>query len=99
MFQNFGLSIAWLDLAVEFLKEMVLYLAFFVGIMLMVSKQSVERLNQDFQKEAGIRKRIWPQLENKASFAIDRILLKHSFWTGLFIAITSFSFLLADKIS
>lgn len=99
MFQNLGLNIVWLDVALEFLKEMMLYLAFFIGIMLMVSRQSVERLNADFQKEVGIRKRIWPQVENKASFVIDRILLKYSFWTGLFIAITSFLFLLADKVS
>ncbi len=97
MLEDFGLGYG-LDAVLEFLVEMMLYLAFFVGIMLMVSRQSVERLNQDFQKEVGIRKRIWPQVENKASFFIDRILLKYSFWTGLCIAITSFSFILAQKI-
>ena len=98
MLENFGLGSS-LDLAVTFLVEMMLYLAFFIGLMLMVSRQAVERLNEDFKKEAGLRKRIWPKLENKVSFAIDKIVLKYSFWSGLFIAIASFMFLLSYKLS
>ena len=81
----------------EFLWDLMLSLSFFIGIFLVVSREAVECLNRDFQKELGWRKYVITQLEGKKFMFIDIFILKYPVWIGLVIAVTSFMLLLARR--
>lgn len=80
-----------------FLWDLMLSFTFFIGIFLVVSREAVECLNRDFQKELGWRKYIITQLEGKKFLFIDALILKYPVWIGLFISIISFVLLLMHK--
>lgn len=80
-----------------FLWNLMLSFTFFIGIFLIVSKEAIECLNRDFQKEFGWRKNIATQLESKKFVFIDMFVLKYSVWIGLLISVISFVLLLMYK--
>ncbi|MFP4473600.1 MAG: hypothetical protein ACLFPX_07040 [Candidatus Omnitrophota bacterium] len=88
----------WVDLGLndswQLIVEIMLCMTFFIGIMLVVSAESVTILNRDFQKEIGFRKRFFPKLEDAKESPIDRAILQRPFWFGILIAVTSFLLLL-----
>lgn len=81
----------------SFLWELMLSFTFFIGIFLIVSREAVECLNRDFQREFGWRKYIITQIETKKFVFIDAFILKYPIWIGLIITITSFVLLLMQR--
>lgn len=75
----------------------LLSLAFFVGIMLIVSQEAFILFNKALSKEMGIRKRYLPRLENKNYPYIDLLILKYPLIAGLVIAVTAFILLLVYR--
>lgn len=82
----------------SFLWELMLSFTFFIGIFLVVSREAVECLNRDFQRELGWRKYVITQIETKKFMFIDAFILKYPIWVGLLIAITSFVLLLVRRM-
>ncbi len=92
MWEEFGVFEAgWV------LWDLMISFTFFIGIFLIISREAVECLNRDFQKELGWRKYIIPQLEGKKFLFIDAFILKYPVWIGLTISIISFVLLLIRK--
>ena len=95
-------SINWLDSlgltdAGKFLSYLMIAAAFFVGIMLLVSAEAFELFDKELRKEYGMKKRLFPQIEDRKYEFVDYILLKCRFISGLIITIISFIFLLIYK--
>ncbi len=80
--------------AVQFFFKLMLSIAFFIGIMLMVSQQALVILNNDLQKEYGVKKRLIGGIENRQINTVDRLLLKYPLVAGILIASSAFSLLL-----
>lgn len=78
----------------SFLWELMLSFTFFIGIFLIISREAIECLNRDFQREYGWRKYVITQLENKKFMFIDAFIMKYPIWVGLVISTTSFILLL-----
>lgn len=83
--------------AVKLFIYIMLAFAFFVGILLLVSDQAFSLFNKDLQREYGIRKRMFPKVEDSKYEFIDFLLLKHRFISGLLISIIAFILLLLYK--
>ena len=81
----------------DFLWDLMLSLSFFIGIFLIVSREAVECLNKDFQRELGWRKYVITQLEGKKFMFIDAFVLKYPVWIGLLISVTAFMLLLSHR--
>ena len=92
MFEDLGILAAG-----SFLWELMLSFTFFIGIFLIVSREAVECLNRDFQRELGWRKYVIPQLEGKKFLFIDAFILKYPIWMGIVISTASFVMLLAHR--
>ncbi len=86
-----------LDISLKFLFKLMLSLAFFVGILLMVSQEAMQVFHKNLQKEFGLKRRIAPKLEDDASDIVDRVLIKYRVLAGLLIAMCSFFLLLIYK--
>ena len=71
--------------------------AFFVGILLMVSQEAFDSFNRDLQKEYGIKRRLFPKIEDSNFNFIDYLLLKNRLIAGLLITVISFVLLLIYK--
>ena len=83
--------------AVKLFIYIMLAFAFFVGILLLVSDQAFSIFNKDLQREYGIRKRMFPKVEDSKYEFIDFLLLKYRFISGLLISIIAFILLLIYK--
>ena len=90
-------AILGLTESMRFLVFLMLSFSFFIGIVLMVSHEAFAHLNQAFQKEYGLKKRLLPKLENIRVSFIDWIVLKYRFIAGLLISVLSFLLLLLYK--
>ncbi len=75
----------------------MLAFAFFVGVLLLVSDQAFNMFNKDLQREYGIKKRLFPKIEDSRFEFIDFLLLKYRFISGLLIAVIAFILLLIYK--
>ena len=78
----------------DFIYTIALCFAFFMGIMLIVSREAVECLNKDFQREYGWKRYVLSQLEEPKYKFIDAVVMKYPLWVGLLVSITSFLLLL-----
>ena len=78
----------------SFLWELMLAFTFFIGIFLIVSREAVECLSRDFQREYGWKRYVLSQLEARKYMWIDSFILKYPIWIGLIISVTSFLLLL-----
>jgi len=81
----------------RFLWNLMLALAFFIGIFLIVSREAVECLNRDCQREFGWRKYVLYELEGRRFGFIDAFVLKYPIWVGLVISVTAFILLLVNR--
>ena len=81
----------------SFLWELMLSFTFFIGIFLIISREAIECLNRDFQREYGWRKYVITQLENKKFMFIDAFIMKYPIWVGLVISVVSFVLLLMRR--
>lgn len=89
-------SLELLDAVKLFIYIMISF-AFFVGILLLVSDQAFSLFSKDLQREYGIRKRMFPKVEDSKYEFIDFLLLKYRFISGLLISIIAFVLLLIYK--
>jgi len=83
--------------AVEFFIYLMLAFAFFVGILLVVSEEAFSMFNKELQKEYGLKKRLFPKIEDSWYDFIDFLMLKYRFLSGLLISIIAFLLLLVYK--
>ena len=88
------MEILGLTVPIRFLANLMLSLAFFVGILLMVSRDAFVTLNKDLQREYGIKRRMAQKLEDVHIDVVDRTFLKYPVPAGLLIAIAAFILLL-----
>ena len=92
MFEVFGL-----DISAKILEDLMLSFSFFVGIVLMVSREAFGAFHKALQKEYGLKRRLSPKLENTRSDIIDKILIKYRVFAGVVISITAFFLLLLNR--
>ncbi|MFA5088949.1 MAG: hypothetical protein WC552_07950 [Candidatus Omnitrophota bacterium] len=71
--------------------------AFFVGILLLVSQEAFDVFSSDLQKEYGLKKRLFPKIEDSGFNFVDFLLLKYRFMAGILIAVIAFILLLVCK--
>ena len=76
---------------------LLLSLSFFIGILLIISRESFISLNKALQQEYGIKRRLAPVVEDAYIDVVDSFLTKHRVWAGLLIAISAFVLLLLYK--
>jgi hypothetical protein len=76
---------------------LMLSLAFYVGLMLIISQDAIKQFNHDLQKEMGLKKRVVPKLEDTNFHFVDWLLLKYPTVAGLIISILAFQLLLLNK--
>ncbi len=86
----------WVEVFRLFMQIMVSF-AFFMGIILLVSPEAFNMLNQTLSREYGLKKRIIPQLEDKKIDALDRFILQNRILSGAFISVSSFLLLVFPK--
>ena len=75
----------------------MLSLAFFVGILLLVSQEAFNIFNDDLKKEYGIKKRLFPKIEDQWFNLVDFVVLKYRFWAAILITVAAFILLLLYK--
>ena len=92
MLDFFGLAIS-----TQTFFSIMVSLAFFVGIVLMISPEAFASLHKALQKEYGLKKRLIPGIEDTVFDAIDKFLVQNQFFAGLMIAVTSFVLLLVFR--
>ncbi|OGX08859.1 MAG: hypothetical protein A2Z88_09970 [Omnitrophica WOR_2 bacterium GWA2_47_8] len=88
------------DIFIDWFQTMIyimISLAFFVGILLLVSQEAFNVFNDDLKKEYGVKKRLFPRIEDKWFDFVDFIILKHRFWAAILITVTAFILLLVYK--
>ena len=83
--------------AAKFFIYLMLAFAFFVGVLLLVSDEAFSLFNKDLQKEYGLKKRLFPKIEDSWYGFVDFLLLKYRFVSGLLITIIAFILLLVYK--
>ncbi len=93
MFEVLGL-----DISGKIIFFLMLSFSFFVGILLMVSREGFDAFNKALQKEYGLRKRIAPQIEDTHVDVVDKILTRYRFMAGMLICLASFFLLLIYKL-
>ncbi len=93
------LDIFGYDVSVTFLVYLMLSFAFFVGVLLMVSQEAFIHFSNALQKEFGVKRRLFPKIEDTYFDIIDRVLIKYRILAGLVIAIVSFALLLFYKMN
>ncbi len=71
--------------------------AFFTGIILMVSPGIFDKLNRALQREFGIKKRIAPILEDTQFDFVEKAALRNRAITGLLLTLSAFLLLLATS--
>ena len=76
------------------MTHLMLSFAFFIGIILMISRDAFITLNRDLQREYGIKRRLSAKLEDVYIDVVERASLKYPVFVGLFIAIFAFILLL-----
>ena len=86
-----------LDISAKFLIFLMLSLAFFVGLLLLVSHEAFQSFHNKLQQEFGLKRRIAPKLENTQVDIVDKVLLKYRFLAGLMICMAAFFLLLIYK--
>ena len=89
MFELFGL-----DISAKVLVDLFLSFSFFVGIVLMVSREAFGAFHQALQKEYGLKRRLAPKIEDKRFDLVDKILMKYRVFAGMLICVTTFFLLL-----
>jgi hypothetical protein len=75
----------------------LLSFAFFVGIMLLVSREAFTRFESDLQKEYGLKQRLVPTIEQPGNKCIDWFLLRYRFLSGIIISVSAFILLLFSR--
>ena len=88
------MGIFGLTVSMKFLANLMLSLAFFVGILLMVSRDALITLNRDLQREYGIKRKMAQKLEDVYIDVVDRTSLRYPVPVGLLIAVAAFILLL-----
>lgn len=83
---------------IRFFVFIILSFAFFVGIMLIVSHEAFVQFNAALQKEYGLKKKLFPKIEESKSNVIDAAVLKYRKLAGLLISICSYLLLLTYKL-
>ena len=91
------LEVFGLDISAHVLFNLMLSFAFFVGLILMVSREAFGAFHQALQKEYGLKRRLAPKIENHSSDIIDKILIKYRVFAGMVICIIAFFLLLAFR--
>ena len=82
------------DISGKLLFNLMLSFAFFVGIILMVSREAFSAFHKALQKEYGLKRKLAPKLEDPQFDIIDKILMKYRVMAGMLICITTFFLLL-----
>ena len=91
------LEVFGLDVSARVLVDLMLSFSFFVGLILVVSREAFGAFHKALQKEYGLKRRLAPKLEDSGSDIIDKILMKYRVFAGLIISITAFFLLLAYR--
>ena len=91
------LEIMGLDISAKFLIFLMLSLAFFVGLLLLVSHEAFAVFHSKLQQEFGLKRRIAPKLEDTQVDVVDKVLLQYRFLAGLLICLAAFFLLLLYK--
>lgn len=79
------------------INSLLLSFAFFVGIMLLVSRNAFTQFDSALQKEYGLKYQLLPKLEQPKIQFVDWLLLRYRFFSGLLISISAFILLLLSR--
>jgi len=89
---------AWmLTDSMQMIVYLMLSLAFFVGIMLVVSQEAFHHFNDALRKEYGIRQRFFRKLEDNEFHFVDWLILRYRLLAGILISVSAFVLLLIYK--
>lgn len=88
------LDVFGLDVSSQIFFRLMVSFAFFIGVVLLVSPEAFEALNKSFQKEYGLKIRIFPKLEDTTVNIVDKTIIKHRVFAGFLISLTAFFLLL-----
>ena len=88
------MDILGFTVSMKFLGNLMLSLAFFVGVLLMVSREAFIIFDRDLQREYGIKRRTAQKLEDVHIDIVDRTFLRYPVLAGLLISVATFILLL-----